>query len=54
MTQQQVLDSMWGKPDQINKTITAYGISEQWVYGLYSSKMNCLYFDNAILTSIQN
>lgn len=54
MTEQQVLDSMWGKPDQINKTVTAYSTSEQWVYGMNSSKMNFLYFDNGILTSIQN
>lgn len=52
MTQQQVLDSNWGKPDQINKTTSAYGMHEQWVYG--TSKMNFLYFDNGILTSIQN
>lgn len=54
MTQQQVLDSSWGKPDQINKTTTAYGTNEQWVYGYNSSKMNFLYFENGILTSIQN
>lgn len=40
----------WGNPDDINKTITTYGTSEQWVYG-YSSY---LYFDDGILTSIQN
>lgn len=54
MTQQQVLDSSWGKPDQINKTTSAYGTREQWVYGYNSSKMNCLYFENGILTDIQN
>lgn len=54
MTQQQVLDSMWGKPEQINRTTTAFGVSEQWVYGMNSSKMNFLYFENGILTDIQN
>lgn len=50
MTQQQVLDSSWGRPESVNKTTDAYGTSEQWVYG----GNNYLYFDNGILTSIQN
>lgn len=54
MTEQQVLDSMRGKPGQINKSVTAYVTSEQWVYGMNSLKMNFLYFDDGILTSIQN
>lgn len=40
----------WGTPDDINRTTTAAGTREQWVYG-YSSY---LYFDNGVLTSIQN
>lgn len=42
----------WGKPDDINRTIGSWGTHEQWVYG----KINCnyLYFENGILTSIQN
>jgi hypothetical protein len=50
MTQQQVLDSSWGRPTDINKTITEYGTHEQWVYNGY----NYLYFEDGILTSIQN
>ena len=50
MTKQQVLDSMWGEPEKINKTTTAYGTSEQWVY----PNNNYLYFENGILTAIQN
>lgn len=50
MTQEEVLASSWGKPKDINKTTTAYGTSEQWVYSNY----NYLYFDDGILTSIQN
>ena len=50
MTMQQVLDSMWGEPEKINKTTTAYGTSEQWVY----PNNNYLYFENGILTAIQN
>ncbi len=42
----------WGKPSDINRTTNANGTREQWVYG--SSARNYLYFDNGILTSIQN
>ena len=50
MSKQDVLDSNWGKPDHINTTTTRYGVHEQWVYG----GGNYLYFENGILTSIQN
>lgn len=50
MSKQDVLDSSWGKPDHINTTTTRYGVHEQWVYG----GGNYLYFENGILTSIQN
>ncbi len=49
MTQQEVLNSNWGSPKEINKTTTAYGVSEQWVY----SGDKYLYFDDGILTGIQ-
>ena len=49
MTTQQVLDSAWGKPEDINKTVTMNGTHEQWCY----SGNNYLYFDNGILTSLQ-
>lgn len=49
MTQEEVLLSSWGRPSDINKTISAGGTHEQWVYsGGY------LYFENGILTTIQN
>lgn len=49
MSEQDALDSSWGKPRKINRTTNAYGISEQWVYdGGY------LYFKDGVLTSIQN
>jgi hypothetical protein len=49
MTQQDVLDSSWGRPERVNRTTNRYGIKEQWVYpGGY------LYFDDGVLTSIQN
>lgn len=50
MTQEEVLKSNWGKPNHINKTTTANGEHEQWVYG----NGNYLYFDGGILTTIQN
>lgn len=39
----------WGKPRSVNKTTTAYGVHEQWVY----STSRYLYFDDGILTAIQ-
>lgn len=50
MTQDDVLDSSWGKPKKINRTTTEFGTSEQWVYENY----NYLYFEDGILVSIQN
>jgi hypothetical protein len=40
----------WGVPQDINSTITTHGTHEQWVYGGRSY----LYFDNDVLSSIQN
>lgn len=51
MTQQQVIESSWGKPSDINRTSTARGTREQWVY---SDGRGYLYFDNGILTTVQN
>lgn len=39
----------WGKPDHINKTVRASGVSEQWVYG----SGQYVYFNDGILTSYQ-
>jgi hypothetical protein len=51
MTAKQVrTKSSWGEPYQINRTTNRYGVREQWVYG----SRNYLYFENGILTSIQN
>lgn len=50
MTKNQVINSNWGNPKDINKTTTAYGVREQWVYSGY----RYLYFENGILTSIQD
>jgi hypothetical protein len=50
MSEQDVLDSAWGRPNHINRTTNAYGTREQWVYG----GRNYLYFKNGELVSIQN
>lgn len=50
MTKSQVLDTSWGKPDDINTTINAYYTWEQWVYGWSTF----LYFKNGKLVSIDN
>ena len=42
--------SSWGKPKEIHRTTTSHGSHEQWVYG----DGNYLYFDNGIVTAIQN
>lgn len=50
MTDYEVIeDSTWGKPKSINKTETAYGVREQWVYD-----RGYLYFEDGYLTSIQS
>jgi hypothetical protein len=49
MTTDEVLSSTWGKPQDINKTTTKYGVSEQWVYpGFFY-----IYFEDGIVTAIQ-
>lgn len=50
MTASQARSSNWGAPLSINKSSNARTIREQWVYG----ERNYLYFENGILTSIQN
>lgn len=39
----------WGAPNDINRTVGAWGVHEQWVYG-----RTYLYFKNGILTSFQD
>ena len=50
MTPDQVIGSSWGKPQRVNRTISVRGEREQWVY----DGGNYLYFENGVLTSIQN
>lgn len=48
MTQEEVIDSTWGSPKKRNKTTTAGGIREQWVYD-----KGYIYFENGYVTAIQ-
>jgi hypothetical protein len=49
MLAEDAIASSWGKPRKINRSTYSFGVHEQWVYdGGY------LYFENGILTSIQN
>lgn len=50
MTAEQLRES-WGRPRDINRTVTARGAYEQWVYGQYGSYV---YLQDGIVTSWQN
>jgi hypothetical protein len=50
MTEQDVLESSWGRPVSVNTTSTAYRTRAQWVY----KSGNYLYFEDGKLTSIQH
>ncbi|MCP5231744.1 MAG: hypothetical protein H6948_06550 [Zoogloeaceae bacterium] len=49
MSQEEVLQSSWGRPERSNRSIYSFGTREQWVYG----GGNYLYFEDGMLTSIQ-
>jgi hypothetical protein len=48
MTADQVRATCWGKPQSVNRTITARGNHEQWVYG-----SSYVYLEQGVVTSIQ-
>lgn len=52
MTKEMVLFS-WGYPVDVNRTVTASNVHEQWVYGDLWDQVY-LYFDNGILTTYQD
>ncbi len=58
MTSKQVInDTSWGAPTRVNRTTTASGVREQWIYdhcGYDRCYNGYLYFTNGILTAIQN
>lgn len=53
MTATQAEKTTWGFPDKINKSTSASGVSEQWVYRRGNSS-KYLYFQNGKLTTIQD
>ncbi len=48
MTREMVLES-WGRPRDVNRTTSAAGVWEQWVYG-----GGYVYFTNGRVSVIQN
>ena len=50
MTTKEVENSTWGKPQSVNRTVTANSVKEQWVYPNYKY----LYFEDGIMTSFQD
>lgn len=50
MTAEEVRKSAWGPPEDINRTTTAYGTSEQWVYSDY----RYVYLEDGVVTAIQD
>lgn len=50
MTSLVVRSCGWGEPESVNRTITSWGVSEQWVYG----DGRYLYFRNGRLDAIQD
>ena len=49
MSQEEVLQSSWGRPERVNRSVYSFGTHEQWVYG----SGNYLYFEDGKLTSMQ-
>lgn len=53
MTKEQVISS-WGRPDDINKTISSSGTSEQWVYERDDYQRQYVYFDDGEVSYISD
>ncbi|MFT5875114.1 MAG: hypothetical protein ACI8WT_004095 [Clostridium sp.] len=49
MTAEEVRASRWGNPDSVNRTTTANGTSEQWVYSINGY----VYLENGVVITIQ-
>lgn len=49
MTEDELLSSAWGKPEDINKTTYEFGVHEQWCY----SGNRYVYLEDNIVTAIQ-
>ena len=53
MTMERVMQSSWGTPTTINRTITPRGTRSQWVYRKTNAN-GYLYFENGVLVTIQD
>ncbi len=53
MTREMAIAS-WGHPEDINRTVSASGVGEQFVYGEDISNRRYVYFKDGILTSWQD
>lgn len=53
MTKAQV-ELAWGKPNKINTSIGSYGKHEQWVYRRGAGSAQYIYFENGVVTSMQD
>ena len=53
MTADEIRNSTWGEPDDINKTTNKYGVKEQWVYKSPDYDYKYIYLEDGIVTSIQ-
>lgn len=49
MTAEEVRQSTWGEPQDINKTTYSWGVKEQWCYSGY----RYIYFEDGVVTAIQ-
>lgn len=52
MNQEQLILS-WGEPDDKNRTVTKYGIREQWIYGEFPN-VTYVYLEDGVVTSWQD
>ena len=52
MNKEMVIAS-WGRPKDINRTVTAHSVSEQWIYGTLRNRIY-VYFRDGIMTSFQD
>lgn len=44
----------WGKPDDINRTVSKYGNREQWIYERGNYRRQYVYFEDGLVTSISS
>ena len=53
MSESQV-QSSWGRPTKINRSVGSYGVHEQWVYDRGRNGAQYIYFENGVVSSMQS